>query len=101
MFELGPDLEPVEGVVPHRLEQLADRPERLAAGAVETPPTLRAHGDQPGFREPSQVLRDRAEGDVAELAVDLPGGAFGVPDQSQDLAPARRGENSQRLDHEN
>ena len=85
-FELREEPEPVEGVAPHRFEQGRDRTERVAVRPVESPPAVRARRHEPAGFERTQVLRDGAERDVAERAVDLAGRTLLAPDEAQDLA---------------
>ena len=49
MFELGLKFQPPERVGPHPFEHAANRPEGLAAGAVEAVAALTADVDQPGL----------------------------------------------------
>jgi hypothetical protein len=91
-LELGVQLQMIEGVVPVLLEPAAQGSERGAARLVQTAATVARARDETHLVEHAQVLRDRAEGDVAERAVELPGGARLAPAQAEELAAARRGE---------
>ena len=53
--------------------------------------------DQPGIGEHLQVLRHRAERDVAERAMDVTGCALLAPYEPQDLAAARLADRTKRV----
>ena len=79
LLELGLQLEPREGVGPHRLEQLGNRSEGLAPRAVVAMPAFRPHRHQPGIRERAQLERDRPE---RHGLLDVRGGRLGAPKRS-------------------
>lgn len=99
LVELGPQLELVERVIPHRLERRGERAEGVVTGAVEALPTLGTDGHEAGALEGVEVLGDGAKGDVSQRTVDLAGGSLCVPHEPQDLAAARGGKGGQRPGH--
>src|SRR6185369_6012006 len=89
---LGEPLEVVERRGPHLVEPAAEVAELAAPRRVVAKAAVAAPLDQAGALEDAEVLRDRAEADVVQRAVDVAGRAFRVPHQAQDLAAARRPE---------
>jgi hypothetical protein len=81
LFQLRSELQPVQCVVPHAFEHLAERAKRFFPGAVEAVLAIPAHIEQTRFGERAEVQRDRAEGDVRHRAVNVPGVTLLVPHQ--------------------
>ena len=79
-----------------RLEPAGQRAELVLARDVEAMAPFAAAREQRGLLQVAEVLRDGAEGDVAQRAMDVPGGLLPVPHEAQDLAPPRGAEG---LDH--
>jgi hypothetical protein len=89
LFQFRCQLQLPQRVVPHLLEQVAHRAERVAPRAVEAVAVLGARGDEAGVCERAKVERDRAEGDVGHRLGDGAGRQLAVPDEAQDLSASR------------
>jgi hypothetical protein len=95
-LKFGANLETVEGAIPGFFQPMAKRPERVFAGDIKAALPLASRGYQTRFPQNTQMLRDRAYGQIAERMMDLADGALLVPHQPQDLLPAG---GAQNLDH--
>jgi hypothetical protein len=73
MFQFRLELQPPQGVLPHAFQRLADRPQRVAPGAVEAMAVLAAAVDESRLRERLQLERHGAERDVTHRGVNLAG----------------------------
>jgi hypothetical protein len=96
-FELGEELELPERVVPHLLEECADRCEGVGSRAVVAEGAVAADVDQAGVGERPELEGDGTEGDVGHLAVDVSGGAFLLPYETEDLATPGRGDGGKNV----
>jgi hypothetical protein len=95
LFQLGGQLQPLETIGPELVDVLAESREALWASAVEAPDALAALVQQPGLPQHGQVLRDGRPGDL-EVGCDLACAQLVIPDEAEDLAPARLGERPHR-----
>ena len=93
--KLRRQLQPPQRIVPHAFERRAHRTQGGAARSIEPLRLFRSAVDQACLRERPQLQRDRPERDVGHGAVDVARRQFVFPDQSQDLAPAWRGDRTQ------
>ncbi len=100
LVEFGPQLELIQGVVPHGLERVGQGAQAVRPGAVQPLAARGPDGDEAGAREGVEVLRDGAEGDIAQGAVDVAGRAFLAPHEPQDFAAAGSGEGGERPGHD-
>jgi hypothetical protein len=103
LLELGGDREAPERVVPHALEHLTDRAERVAPRAIEAVASVATNVDESVVEQLAQLQRHGAERDVWHGAMDVAGSLLGGPDEPEDLATARRGDNAEegvRFEHE-
>jgi len=91
--------ESFEPAAPLSLQVPAERADCLAPGPIPAllPPPL--HRDETSLAQDAKVLRDRTEGD-GEPARDISGTSLCLPDQAQDVATARFGEDSQEVSHD-
>ena len=97
LLELGVKLEARERVVPRSLEQLRHRAERLVAGAVVPVSTVRSAGDETCLEKRAKLERDRAERDVWKGAVNGARGKLALPNEAQDLAASRGGDDGEHV----
>src|SRR5206468_7860377 len=85
---LGQARQAVEVALPHRFQESLERPGVLPVGSVEPrltgPPTF----DEPSVLQDPEVLGHGRPADV-EVRRDLAGRQLAVPDEPEDLAPAR------------
>lgn len=100
LVQFGPQLELIQGILPHGLERVGQRAQAVRPGAVQALAAGGADGDEAGAREGTEMLRDGAEGHVPQRAVDVAGRAFLAPHEPQDFAAAGGGEGSERPGHD-
>src|SRR5918996_5574203 len=90
-LELSRQRQALQALCPEALHELAQPAEALGPRPVETPSSLPALDDQPGFLQHRQVLGDRGPRDL-ELVRDLTGGQLPLPDELEDAPAARLGD---------
>ena len=95
MFQFRLELQPPQRVLPHVFQRRADRPQRVAPGAIKAMPVLAAAFDESRSRERLQLERHGPERDVTQCGVDLAGRPFVLPDQAKDLLAPGGGDGGQ------
>lgn len=86
------ELEAPQRIAPHPFENLTNRSKLIPPGAIEALTALGPQIDEAGLGERPQVQRDGTERDVGHRRVDRAGVQLLAPEQTQDLAAARRGD---------
>src|SRR5262245_18471556 len=91
LFQLGGQLEPPQGIVPHAPQHRTHRPECLATRTSKAKAARCPGVHQSRVLQRPELQRHRAERDVVERLVNGAGRTLLVPYQSKDLlAPGRR-----------
>ena len=94
---LGQVRQSVELHRPHLLQRLPEWTQRLQVGSVKVALALASDANEAGLAEDAQVLGDGAKADVKALG-DVAGGELLVPDQAQDFAAPRLGDDLEGID---
>jgi hypothetical protein len=91
-LQLSRQLELPQTVIPHPHKNLSGRPQRFAASPIVPVSLLRAHLDDAGLHKRPQLKRNRSERNVRHRTMDCSGCLFYIPNQAQNLSPARGGD---------
>jgi hypothetical protein len=89
--------QPLQSGRPHDFKDDAEGAERLPICPIDAPVSVAPDSDEASLAQHGQMLGDVSKGHV-EVRGDVAGGAFAVPDESQNFAAARLSDDLQGSD---